>query len=254
MTQVQSPRSGHLRALPLIAVCMLLATWSQAWADPINPGFDYLTTPPSSVSLMTPFGPVLLSGHGIGGTSIDTIVQRHSGLPSGGTGVIDAEIVALSLISVTPVEITGSFFDVFVTINKGGLWPGILQPDPLPASIGQITITSHVDSPAPGGGTFDSFFDVFADLVFVEVGGPSNILSTPLPPDQLRSFGSSWTHGGTTEAMGGFRPDGPIVHSGPHPQTNPGDPPFPRPIPEPASLLLFGSALLGAAWRRRRAA
>jgi len=228
----------------LSAVGMLLLVPGSLLAAPIFPGYDYLTTPAGTATLdLTPFslGIVPLGSHGIQGTTTDTIVRRYDGLPDGGTGPIDVEIVALSLRSVSPVSIGPSFFDVFVVIDASGLWSVDPPPQPLPPSSGVLTVTSHVGD----GGTFDSFFDVFADIVFTEVGNPSNTFHQQAPPVHITSTGSTWTHSLAIDpSMGGFAP-GPISHTGPHPQTVPAEGPFPHPIPEPSTLLLGFCATVG---------
>jgi hypothetical protein len=230
----------------LLCAVGLLVLQLAARADPILPGHDYLTTPPGTATLdLTPFGgPIVpLESRGIQGTTTDTIVRRSTGLPSGGTGTIDTEIVALSLQSTAPVPLGPSFFDVFVVIDAGQTWGVDPAPQPLPPSLGQIDVTSHVD---PGGGTFDSFFDVFADIVFTEVGNPSNTFHQQAPMVHITSTGTSWSHAAAIDpSMGGFAPAEPIMHTGPHPQTNPAQGPFPQPIPEPGTLVLGLFAALG---------
>lgn len=245
-----------MRYLLLCAVGLLLLVPVSSSAAPIDPGYDYLTTPLDTATLdltLMGLGVIDLESRGIQGTTTDTIVQRMGGLPDGGTGPIPVEIVALSLQSVSPVTIGTSFFDVFVEIDAGGLWGLDPAPNPTPPSTGTLTVTSHVGD----GGTFDSFFDVFADIVFVEQGNPGNNFHQGAfpPPVHITSTGSTWTHSGATDpSMGGFRP-GPITHTGPHPQTDPAQGPFPVPIPEPSTLVLGLIATLGVglmAIRKRR--
>lgn len=97
----------------------------------------------------------------------DTVVRRlnPAALPFAGcTDTVPIEIVALSLQSVNPITVTGSpssgftdsFFDVFVAI------------DPLRLSGGNMDITRT------NSGSFDSFFDIWTEITFQEVGNPSN--------------------------------------------------------------------------------
>ncbi len=170
----------------------------------------------------------------IGPGNTDTIVQRRSGLPDMGTGIIEAEIVALSLVSINPVPIMGSFFDVFVAI------------DPNMRSMGQINVMSH----DPGGGTFDSFFDVFTEITFTDTMNPTNSMVFRRQ-DHITSMGSMWSHTrpsgypeGPNAPSGGFYP-GPITHTGPHPQTEPS-------TPEPSSMVLLGMGAFGLGFLARR--
>lgn len=223
-----------------------------AWADAIGPGFDLFSTPPGGAFLdLSPLGVgiIPLTGNGIGGSDTDTIVERLGGLPAGGTGVIPIELVALSLMSVDPVPIPafgGSFFDVFVTINAGLFPASVLpQPDALAPSMGTMVVTSHND---PTGGTFDSFFDVFADIIFKDTATGA-VSSFPSPLVTLSSTGTPWVHTASPSfgayPTGGFFVPGGITHTGPHPHNNPANTPPPPPIPEPGTIFLLGSGLAG---------
>jgi len=230
------------KGVSIVLLCGLLS-WvgDTALAGPIGPGFDLFSTPPGGgilpLSQMIPgAADVPLVGMPIGPGNTDTIVQRRTGLPDGGTGVIETEIVALSLMSIAPVNIMGSFFDVFVTL------------DPLMRSGGQVIVTGH----GTGGGTFDSFFDVFTEITFTEVGNPMNRMVVPRQ-DQLTSMGSMWSHDPPPAypqdpryPPGGFYP-GPIDHTGPHPHTDPASP-----EPGSALLLVIGGLGLGLVGRVRR--
>lgn len=204
-----------------------------AWALPINPGFDLLMTPAGGgVIELGLYGTVNLIGNPIGPGGADTIVQRKNGLPASGTGVIEAEIVALSLMSVDPIQIQDSFFDVFVTL------------DPNYHSTGQLTIMSHDDS--TGGGTFDSFFDVFTEISLQDRSGQLAPLSFS-SQDRITATDTPWSH----MPSPGY-PDDPnypagnfyitaagINHTGPHPHVEPAR------VPEPSTFLLFVSGLAG---------
>lgn len=212
-----------------------------SWAASIDPGFDLLATPAGGAFLDLPGGRLQLMGNPLGPGNTDTIVERLTGLPDGGTGIIEAEIVALSLTSISPIPISGSFFDVFIDL------------DPAQHSQGRINVTTH-DS---GGGTFDSFFDVFVEISFVEVGNPSNTVAMRAQ-DRITSTDTRWSHTPTPGypqnpglPSGGFYLTvAGIQHSGPHPLVVPA-------VPEPSSLVLYAlsvAAVLRYAGRRKEIA
>ena len=112
-------------------------------------GSDYLQTQPGSSFDFGGFiGVVNFTGLPIGPGLTDTIVQRQQNAyldPDGTAAPIPIQLVALSLESTAPVNVGGSFFDVFVTL------------DPSDASTGTMTISANA---AGTGGTFTSTLDV----------------------------------------------------------------------------------------------
>jgi len=166
------------------------------YALPIDRGYSFFETPDASFDFGAPIGMVHLKGMPLGSAygNTDTIVQRLGELPAGATGNIPVQLVELSLRSSSPVNIGGSFFDVFVTINDLSL-PNVMQPDTLPPSMGQIMVTSHDD--AVGSGKVDSFFDVFFDVFVIPVGGNANspgAMHFMAGPLQLTETGALWSH------------------------------------------------------------
>jgi hypothetical protein len=219
-----------------------------AMASPIDPGFDLFHTPdgngicgqnggttscvnlgsvelPFFVPLKSnPFAvidPALGPKDGLGNT--DTIVQRTGSLPDEGTGIIDAELVALSLMSVSPIEfpafdsLAPSFFDIFVVINQKfeqvnavgspiGLGNGngicdteetcktlLSLPVTAEPSSGFLDITSH----DAAGGMFNSSFVVFVDVYACAAGtglGSESCFFAGTGLDLLTSTGQIWSH------------------------------------------------------------
>ena len=209
-------------------------------AAAINPGFDLLTTPSQSATIPG-LGNVLEHGVPIGPGSTDTIVQRFNGLADGQSGIINAQIVALSIGgTILDGPFAGSTFTV-------GL-------DPSHPSLGQLNVTNP---PGPGGGTFTSFFDVFTDI---SIFSGSNLVAVVPHEDLITSVGlTPWA----TDPAPGYPqssqyPDGGffitpagINHTGPHPHVNPSST---NSTPEPCTMTLFGMGMAGMAVyiRRRR--
>lgn len=176
---------GKLHALAVLLVMAVVVPGGPAAANNVVLGSDYLTTQPGTFFDFPVLGPVNFQGLPIGPGSTDTIVQRQETaiLPAvGSSDTIQVELVALSLQSVAPVNIGGSFFDVFVTL------------DPAAASTGTMTIRHEFADGTPGGeGTFDIQVNVLFIAAFVPVGGG--------PPLQevagqilLASTGGAWQH------------------------------------------------------------
>src|SRR5262249_51221379 len=112
-----------------IAVVLLFAALAAGRAGPaqapsILPGARYLPpTPPSCLDFGAGIGVVGFIGRPISPSNMgttDTIVQRKADaiLPVvGSSATIPIEMVALSLQSARPVNVGGSFFDVFVHLT-----------------------------------------------------------------------------------------------------------------------------------------
>ncbi|RNC68460.1 MAG: PEP-CTERM sorting domain-containing protein [Desulfuromonadales bacterium] len=160
-------KNGRIVFAVVISLALLGYTRADVDASNILLGSDYLMTEEGTFfDFGTGIGKVPLKGKPVGPGFTDTIVQRQAnailGPPYvGGTDTIPIELVALSLVSVNPVTIGGSLFDVSV-----GLTPG-------ERSLGSMTVTHQFPdngTPAPEG-TFTSFFDIFFDAYFSPVGG-----------------------------------------------------------------------------------
>jgi hypothetical protein len=226
----------ELRTARFALLAVLFESGGLVSAATINPGFDLLTTPTQNATIPG-LGDVMEHGIPIGPGNTDTIVQRFNGLADGQSGIINAQIIALSI---GGTLLDGPFAGLNFTVAL----------DPSHPSLGQLNVNNPT---GPGGGTFTSFFDVFTDITLLSGG---NVVAVVPHEDQINSVGlTPWA---TTPVpgypqlsqypAGGFyiTPAG-INHTGPHPHVDPA-------TPEPGTLTLFGMGVAGVATyiRRRR--
>jgi len=119
----------------------------------------------------------------------DTIMHRTKDATA--AGIVPVSVVALFLKNSGPVTLNGVPVDVYVTVNHSNGVIGqkaLPQPDPLPESIGQLTVHPN--------GTFDSAIHVIADVIVVAKGAGANAnpkLHQRGPDVDLKSVGSPWS-------------------------------------------------------------
>lgn len=258
-----------LRCSLEVVVCLSFA--GRGAANPIDPGFDLFFTPDDGTSIVD------LSGIGLGLAPLkgvplpgapgdaDTIVERLDPGPlAGGTGIIDIELVALHLVSSSPIDLTplggpfvGVFSDLHITLDRVGL--NLSFNVFLPNSLGTMNILHPLNVHTGGsfsacfGGAFDpncltvgggvgTFLGgIFTQASFLVPGGDLNnpldfLINLAAPQVSLGSLGN-WVHIPRQGAYpsGNFVVNS-ITHSGPHPAQ-----PL---VPEPSTALLFGVGLI----------
>jgi hypothetical protein len=234
-----------------IAAVVLAGTLvSPAYADEVLAGDDLIRTLPETNFNFGPgIGFVDFTGNPLDPNLYgvaDTIIRRYddTNFPAFGTNpwdgdqtpgtatTIDIELVALSLRSIEPVFVPGpdSFFDVFVTLDSELSSPG------------SMTLRHEWNDDGLFQGTFDSTFSIFADALFVPVGGGPGDFVVDIDNLTLSSTGALWNHDGP----GGFyfpfvREEHPGfgVHSG-------------EIVPTPGPLTAFITGLTLCSVRRRR--
>jgi hypothetical protein len=223
---MKNPLSSMLtRSFVLKSLLVLSILAVSVFASAQTAGYDLLQTGSgasidlSSVNL----GNVPLNGVPIQGSTgtTDTIMHRTQDVPQGG-GTVPLEVTALFMKSASSVNFNGQPVDVYVTINNSGgkVSTSVLpQPDSLSGSTGTMTVRTD--------GTFDSSFNVNADVIFVKAGtsvtDPTNYVGHQTAKTiSLSSTNSTYTTtppagypSSTTFPSGGIYPR--PVHNGPHP-------------------------------------
>jgi hypothetical protein len=263
----------HPAKCSLIAVLTALIVCTTAAAQPtpatVVLGSDYFTTvyPPGGTDNFPGIGSVTFKGLPVGPGATDTIVQRIADVTINGGSAPVLNMAALSLESTAPVNLGGSFFDVFVTLDTrtNPATGGLLHP-----STGSIAINGTT-----AGGTWNSTLDVFFEAHFLPVGGGTGFSvfngdpGGPFggAPLVLMTTGADWipnpcpgcltvmgplgdlaanVHTGLGPGEVDFFPV-PVpggIHTGPHPVN-------PTSTPEPSSILLLGPAGIGLLWKLR---
>jgi hypothetical protein len=226
------------RTVALLSVSFLLCVFpsvSRAADEIIPAGPDLLFTNPGTFFIFPGIGQVNFLGRP-NAQGVDTIIQRLNPIQIddtiGSTQMINTQITLLNLQSAAPVNIGGSFFDVFVHLTPNTVSPG------------NLTITQTVNGEGIPEGTFVSFFDIFFTADFSQGG-----VTSPCPiPGNGCSFELTLTGNGTwTDDLGNQFLAGRVTESHPGNGVH-----IATPIPEPSAALLIsaGLCLLGLVRRR----
>jgi len=236
--------SKCIRTWLVLGLAIIVCTSAVNGADieTIPAGDDLLMTLPGTVATFPGFPDIPLMGQ----SPVSTIVHRDSDMTIpdvvGSTGSTTTRMTLLALQSVTPVNIGGSFFDIFVDLTPGA------------ASTGSMTLLQTVDgegtTPMPNGlpgfieGDFSSTMALNFTVSFALAGTGQR---TCLLPNGDCSFSVDltgrgvWTDtdaGGLIIAVTETHPFG--VHEV---QTF---------VPEPATAGLLGAGLLVVGIARRK--
>lgn len=219
----------RLKIMPFLVVSafaiLASAAPNNAFSAPILPGFNQFTPPDED----PPFIDLEDSGLGLlelteEPANTDAIIERKTGLGEDETGTIEIEMVALSLRSVAPVEIGGSLFDLFITL------------DPVTPSPGELEVITH----DADGGTFRTLIDIFLLFSFENALDP-NLNFTDSGVFRLNQPLNQFTHGATSFDISNSLFRGVVL----------------TPVPLPAAFPLLLGALagfggLGAMKRRKK--
>src|SRR5947209_17029563 len=139
----------NIRLTGTALAMMLGLTVHSAFATNIFTGFDLFKTAPGAFFDATGFGLGIIPmvGAPIGPYLTDTIISRENGFACAAPpclgNTVNTHVFALGLESAGPINIGGSFFDIFMDINdSAGVIPLSLlpQPDVLNPSTGTLTV------------------------------------------------------------------------------------------------------------------
>lgn len=239
----------------LCALAILCLGVSGAQAATIGPGIDAFTTIPGTLFWLDEYASILpfpppppVEMTSPTPTTGNTFLERLSSINAvPGLQAVDIELVALSLVSVTPIDIGGTQYHVNVDMSSPAtpLTPGFLDIAPT----GEFTLASAhealfdisitpVGPPAPP----IPLLGALPQTVFQFEGTGMIDLASPTPTINWDSLGLALL---STPNAPSFL-FGPLEH-----RPAPGSPAAP-PIPEPATLGLLGMGVIGIALRRRR--
>ena len=241
----------NLKAQAIVALCfgailaLSFCPTARAIEIEILSGPEYFATQPGTEFSFGSYGTINLMGVPFGPGNTDTIVERLSQAPvsPGGTIQIPIEIVALSMESTQPLNIAGSLFNVFVTLN-----PAQLNND-----TGQMTITANS---AGTGGTFTSSLDVYFDACLQPgaqgVGCANGTSPIATGEEVLTNSGANWSmtpSPGYVSPIGDFFVQGTVTENCLPGTTPPCGPSAtyviePAVTPEPSSLALWATGLV----------
>ena len=182
----------------LLTVLLILGSSLSAGAADIDPtvpsvalGSEYFASQPGThFNFFGGIGDVNFLGLPIGPFNTDTIIQRRIVDAVLGGPAIPIQIVGFSLKSAAPVNVGGTFFDVFVTLD--------------PAQLSNDTGTMSIAGNPTAGGTFSSALNVFFQAHFAPTGAGAAF--DVFNQVNLTSSGTAW---GPTPPVGAAIVNGP---------------------------------------------
>jgi len=207
----RAPWITRAAAAAVALAALVVSGTLPAAADDVLSGIDLWTTPGTGTSFQAfsanpipadffepgsdPFeGTIVLAGiplPNLGGPSLfpaDTVVERQADavLPSPGShDTIEIEIVALNLVSASPITIT----------YDGGQYPELWDVTVCLSNIEPQTLgTMTIRHDYPEGGTFDSVLPVQPQLIFVRESDLAVRILDPAPQLIFQATDARWVH------------------------------------------------------------
>jgi hypothetical protein len=239
--------SAAVLAAALLFFCSPFVSAQRAGYDLLQTGSD------ASINLSSIPGlsPSVIPLHGVpicactGAT--DTIMHRADAGPGGRANLT---VVALFLKNSVPVTFEKTAVDVYITVNNSNGVIGqntVPQPDSLTPSTGFLTIHP--------GGTFDSDFTVYADVIVVAAGADVRNPATHVithraaPAAHLGAHGAPWSPTPPAGYPECFFPANGFYPAGPVPEVDPTNPSHRHPVvpssPVSASLTAVPTSYTG---------
>jgi hypothetical protein len=220
-----------ISSVVLLCVLAIASATRASETEAIHAGTDWLVTLPGTFVVFNGTTVPMMGNPAFPGGP-DTIVTRLNDMIV--PDVINSQastptmMTMLSLKSTAPINVGGTFFDVYINL------------DPVHPTNGTLTFTQTVAGEGTPEGTFTSFFDVFFDISLTPAGQPKTpclIGANCFLSEAMLNGTGSWTD----DTANGVFVVGPVNYSAP----TAGYVGMQIPTPEPTSLPLVGAGLAG---------